>query len=57
MDITIDGTKVATVDLATSKLQPRRVVFASSALTPGDHVIQVRSRRAGTELDAILVLE
>ena len=57
IDVTIDGVRVATVDLAAPRSKPRRIVFASSALTPGDHVITVRTRRAGTELDAILVLE
>jgi hypothetical protein len=32
-------------------------VFASGALAAGDHVITVHTRKAGTELDAILVLE
>ena len=57
IDIAIDGVKVATVDLSASRVQPRRIVFASGALAIGDHVITVRTRRAGTELDAILVLE
>lgn len=57
IDVTLDGTRVATVDLSASRTRPRRIVFASRALTPGDHVITVRTRKAGTELDAILVLE
>jgi len=57
IDVTIDGTRVSTVDLSASRTRPRRIVFASRALTPGDHVITVRTRKAGTELDAILVLE
>lgn len=57
IDVSIDGTRVATVDLSSRRSRSRRVVFASKALTPGDHVITVRTRKAGTELDAILVLE
>jgi hypothetical protein len=57
IDVSIDGARVATVDLAAPRAQQRRIVFASGPLTPGDHVITVRTRRAGTELDAILVLE
>ncbi|MFN8518016.1 MAG: S8 family serine peptidase [Chloroflexota bacterium] len=57
IDVTIDGRQVATVDLSASRTQPRRIVYASGALSSGDHVISVRTRTAGTELDAILVLE
>ncbi|MET0773501.1 MAG: S8 family serine peptidase [Candidatus Limnocylindrales bacterium] len=57
IDVSIDGVRVATVDLSASRTQPRRIVFASEALVAGDHVITVRTRRAGTQLDAILVLE
>jgi len=57
IDVSIDGVRVATVDLSAPRTQPRRIVFASGALVAGDHVITVRTRRAGTQLDAILVLE
>lgn len=57
IDVTIDGTRVATVDLSATRTQQRRIVFASSALPPGDHTLTLHTRRAGTELDAILVLE
>jgi hypothetical protein len=55
--VTIDGARVATVDLSASRTQPRRIVFASGALSGGDHIVTVRTRKAGTQLDAILVLE
>lgn len=57
IDVTIDGVRVGTVDLSASRTRQRRVVFASGALSPGDHTIAVRTRSAGAELDAILVLE
>jgi subtilisin family serine protease len=57
IDVTIDGARVATVDLSASRTQPRRIVFASGALGDGEHVVTVRTRKAGTQLDAILVLE
>lgn len=57
IDVSIDGVRVATVSLAASRTQARRIVFASGALSDGDHVITVRTRKAGAELDAILVLE
>ena len=57
IDVSIDGAHVATVDLSGKRTQQRRIVFASGALAAGDHVITVRTRKAGTELDAILVLE
>lgn len=57
IDVSIDGARAVTVDLAASRTQQRRIVYASGALAPGDHVITVRAREAGTELDAILVLE
>jgi hypothetical protein len=57
IDVTIDGVRVGSVNLAASRIQQRRIVFASGALSSGDHVITVRTRTAGAELDAILVLE
>jgi subtilisin family serine protease len=57
IDVTIDGVAVGSVDLTASRSEQRRIVFASGALPRGEHTITVRTRRAGTELDAILVLE
>ncbi|MBX3031540.1 MAG: S8 family serine peptidase [Chloroflexi bacterium] len=55
--VSIDGQAVGTVDLRNSRGRPRRVVFASGSLPAGSHVITVRSHKAGTQLDALLVLE
>jgi subtilisin family serine protease len=57
LDIAVDGVSMGSVDLSASRTQPRRIVFASAPLPPGDHVITVRTRKAGGEIDAILVLE
>ena len=57
LDIAIDGHRVATVDLAATSVRPRRVVFASGSLSPGNHTITITTRKAGAELDAFLVLE
>jgi subtilisin family serine protease len=57
IEVTIDGVRVDVVDLSATRTQPRRIVFASRALSAGEHVITVRTRTAGTQLDAILVLE
>ncbi len=57
LDVTIDGRPVATVDLVATSVRPRRVVFASQSLSPGPHTLTVTTRKAGAELDAILVLE
>lgn len=57
LTVTIDGQTVATVDLAAAVVQPRRVVFASGPLTNAEHIIRVTTRKAGAELDAILVLK
>ena len=57
LTITIDGQPVATVDLSSTSTQPRRIVFASGPLASGQHVIRITTRKAGAELDAILVLE
>jgi hypothetical protein len=57
LDIAIDGRPVATVDLVASSVRPRRVVFASGSLPPGPHTLTITTRKAGAELDAILVLE
>ncbi len=54
--ISIDGQTVATVDLSADRKRPRRVVFASGVLAPGSHVITIRTRGSGTQLDALLVL-
>jgi hypothetical protein len=57
IDVTIDGVRVGSASLSASRTQQRRVVFASGALSEGEHLITVRTRKAGAELDAILVLE
>jgi len=57
LDITIDGQPVAAVDLSSISAQSRRIVFASGPLTSGQHVIRFTTRKAGAELDALLVLE
>ncbi|MEZ4596115.1 MAG: S8 family serine peptidase [Chloroflexota bacterium] len=57
IDVTIDGVRMGSARLSASRSQARRVVFASGALPAGEHVITVRTRKAGAELDAILVLE
>ena len=55
--ITIDGRPASTVDLTSSSAQPRRIVFASGPLASGEHVISITTRKAGSALDALLVLQ
>lgn len=54
--VRIDGVVVATVDQSSRRERSRRIVFASAALTPGEHTIRVTSVRGTVELDAFLIL-
>jgi subtilisin len=57
LTVTIDDQPAGTVDLSNTSAHPRRIVFASGPLADGQHVIRITTRKAGAELDAILVLE
>jgi hypothetical protein len=64
-EVRIDGVLRATVDLYNATLQGRRVVFAATGLTPGQHVIEItvlgRANSAATgtrvDIDALAVLQ
>jgi subtilisin family serine protease len=54
--VLIDDVAVATINLQSSSSRSRRIVFASPALTPGQHRITIRVLKGRVELDALLVL-
>jgi uncharacterized delta-60 repeat protein len=60
-DVLLDGRKVATVDLSSSRTLPRRVVYAANGLSPSvTHTLQVKvlgtTGRPRVDVDAFVVL-
>jgi Fibronectin type III domain len=60
-DVLLDGRKVATVDLSSSRTLPRRVVYAANGLSPSvTHTLQVKvlgtAGRPRVDVDAFVVL-